>query len=92
MYASDNGFLSLGQSISANHGKLLENLICNELQKNGYEIYFYHKEVECDFIARKADRTIAIQVCYELNEHNQKRELNGLLKLPFAVDERVIIT
>lgn len=91
-YLCDNGFMNLGYSFSSNHGKLLENLVFSELQKQGYEIYFYNKDIECDFIVKKGDRTIAIQVCYELNEQNKTREINGIKKLPFHVDERYIIT
>ncbi len=92
LYLCDNGFLALSYSFSANYGKLLENLVFTELQKMGYDIYFYNKEMECDFIAKKDNKTVAIQVCYELNERNQSREVNGLLKLPFEVDEKLIIT
>jgi len=92
LYLCDNGFMNLGYNFSSNNGKLLENLVFTELQKEKYEIYFYNKDRECDFIAKKENKTIAIQVCYELNERNQKRELNGLIKLPFTVDEKVIIT
>ncbi|MDP8079935.1 ATP-binding protein [Phocoenobacter skyensis] len=92
LYLSDNGFMDLAFSFSNNYGKLFENLVFTELQKQNYDIYFYNKEIECDFIAKKEDKLIAIQVCYELNEHNQAREFNGLLKLPFTVDEKYIIT
>ncbi len=92
LYLCDNGFMNLGYSFSANYGKLLENLIFSELQKRGYEIYFYNKDIECDFIVKKEDKTIAIQVCYELNEQNKNREINGIKKLPFDVDEKYIIT
>jgi len=92
LYLSDNGFMNLGFNFSSNYGKLLENLVFTELQKSGYEIYFYNKNFECDFIVKKDDKTIAIQVCYELNEQNKKREINGLKKLPFDVDKKIIIT
>ncbi len=92
LYCADNGFLLLGEFFSNDHGKLLENLVFNELKKNGYKVYFYHKNFECDFIAKKDNKLIALQVCYELDERNIKREVNGLLKLPFKVDEKYIIT
>jgi len=92
IYCSDNGFLSLSYSFSNNSGKLLENLVYTELIKNNLEIYFYNKIFECDFIVKKENKIIAIQVCYELNTQNEKREVNGLLKLPFDVDEKYIIT
>lgn len=92
IYCNDNGFVSLSYSFSSNNGKLLENLVYTELVKNGFEIYFYNKNFECDFIAKKDNKTLAIQVCYELNLQNEKREVSGLLKLPFDVDEKYIIT
>jgi len=92
IYYNDNGFVSLSFRFSANYGKLLENLVLTELLKDGYECYFYNKNFECDFIAQKENKTIAIQVCYELNDNNKKREFNGLKKLPFSVDEKLILT
>ena len=92
IYANDNGFLSLSYSFSENSGKMLENLVYTELIKAHYEVYFYNKNFECDFIAIKDDKRIAIQVCYELHEQNKKREIAGLNKLPFDVDSKYIIT
>lgn len=92
IYANDNGFLSLSYSFSANSGKMLENLVYTELIKAGYEVYFYNKNFECDFIAIKEAKSIAIQVCYELHDQNRKREVGGLTKLPFEVDDKYIIT
>jgi hypothetical protein len=92
IYCHDNGFVSLSYSFSNNSGKLLENLVFTELAKNKFEIYFYNKNFECDFIVKKDNEIIAIQVCYELNTLNTKRELAGLSKLPFDVDEKYIIT
>ena len=92
LYCNDNGFVSLSYNFSSNSGKLLENLVYTELIKNGFEVYFYNKNFECDFITKKENKTIAIQVCYELNIQNTKREVGGLSKLPFDVDEKYIIT
>ncbi|MBU1958266.1 ATP-binding protein [bacterium] len=92
IYFNDNGFVSLSFKFSSNQGKLLENLVLTELIKDAYEVYFYNKNFECDFIVQKEGKTVAIQVCYELNEGNRKREFNGLKKLPFEVDEKYVIT
>ena len=92
IYANDNGFLSLSYSFSENSGKMLENLVYTELIKAGYEVYFYNKNFECDFIAIKDSKSIAIQVCYELHDKNRKREIAGLIKLPFEVGSKYIIT
>ena len=58
----------------------------------GYELYYYNKDGECDFIARRDGVSIAVQVCYALDEQNSKREFAGLTRLPFEVDEKLIIT
>ena len=92
IYSNDNGFLSLSYRFSENSGKMLENLVYTELIKAGYEVYFYNKNFECDFIAIKEGKSIAIQVCYELHDQNRKREVGGLVKLPFEVDGKYIIT
>ena len=92
IYSNDNGFLSLSYSFSENSGKMLENLVYTELIKAGYEVYFYNKNFECDFIAIKEGKSVAIQVCYALHDKNRKREVGGLSKLPFEVDEKCIIT
>ena len=92
LYFSDNGFLLLSFKFSSNFGKLLENLVFTELLKQEYEVYFYNKNFECDFIAKKENKTIAIQVCYKLTNENRKREFNGLKKLPFEVDEKIVLT
>lgn len=92
IYFNDNGFVSLSFKFSSNVGKLLENLVLTELIKDNYEVYFYNKDFECDFIVKKEEKIIAIQVCYELNDGNRKREFNGLNKLPFEVDEKIVIS
>jgi len=92
IYFNDNGFVSLSFKFSNNYGKLLENLVLTELIKQGYACYFYRKNFECDFIARREEKTLAVQVCYELNDGNRKREFDGLRKLPFHVDEKILLT
>ena len=93
IYITDNSFLAQTSfRFSKDNGKLLENLVYTELLKAGYEIYFFHKDFECDFICKKENTFYAFQVCYELNRHNQTRELNGLKKLPFENIEKRVIT
>ncbi len=92
LYLSDNGFMNFAFNFSSNYGKLFENLVFTELQKQSYELYFYNKDTECDFIVKKDNQLLAVQVCYELNEQNKKREFNALRKIPFEVDAKYIIT
>ncbi|MFP4112286.1 MAG: ATP-binding protein [Candidatus Woesearchaeota archaeon] len=79
VYCVDNGFITQTSfQFSKNIGRLLENLVFIELKRKGFEIYFYKEKNECDFIIKKKNFS-AIQVCYELNTDNQKREISGLI-------------
>lgn len=79
-YCVDNGLIhAVSFAFSENRGRLLENLVYTELVKRGYrEIYFFHNSRECDFVVMKGGAGTAIQVSYELNDRNRKRELAGL--------------
>ena len=93
LYINDNGILAQTSfKFSKDYGKNFENLVYTELIKKGYEIYFYNKNFECDFIVKKDGKLLAIQVCYELTLANRERELNGLRKLKFNLDERILVT
>lgn len=79
-YFIDNALIrKIGFGYSDNWGRLFENLIFLELKRRGYEVFYYAGKSECDFIIRKDNRILqAIQVCYLLNEENEKREMKGL--------------
>jgi len=94
-YVMDNGFINLSFAFSSNSGRLLENLVFSELCKAGKELYFYNKGFECDFIIKNADHSLAaLQVCHELTDRNEKREVGSLKKIdvqyPFV--SKTIIT
>ncbi len=95
-YLTDNGFLgNISFRFSKNQGKLFENLVFSELQKRGYEIFtFSDGSFECDFLAKKEDELLAIQVCYEFHSGNRERELKGLREVSkkFKVDKQILIT
>ena len=96
IYCIDNSFVNnVSFKFSENKGKLLENFVFTELLKNGYdEIYYFLNKSECDFVVKKGDEIILIQVCYELNELNKDREIKGLLeaKKKFNVNNGYILT
>ena len=93
IYINDNGFLAqTAFRFTKNLGSTFENLVYTEFLKRGYEIYYYNKGFECDFICKKDDELIAVQVCYELTAHNRERELNGLRKLKIAVTKQLLLT
>jgi hypothetical protein len=93
-YFIDNGFFALNFNFSSNFGTLLENLVFTELAKLGCELYYYKADFECDFVIKSPDGFEGIQVCYELNDQNRKREFGGLQKLAkqFDLKKQTIIT
>lgn len=96
IYCIDNGLLnSVSFRFSEDKGKLLENLAFIELKRRGKEIYYHRKEYECDFLIKEKDKVVAaIQVCEELTEKNEKRELGGLLEVMklYGLKECTILT
>lgn len=82
VYSIDTGLCNrLGFSFSQNKGRLLENAVFLELLRRGYELFYFKGTKECDFVVRSGTKVIAvIQVCWEINEENMNREINGLLE------------
>jgi len=81
-YAIDTGFVNVVSfSFSENLGRLYENVVFNELIRRGKTIFFLNaNDHECDFITKEGNRvTAAYQVCYDINEKNLDREVNGLI-------------
>lgn len=96
VYSIDNG-LSVANTVSfsSDKGRMLENSVFLELRRFHKEIYYFKGKGECDFLVKKEGMIrIAIQVTYELNEDNKRRELDGLLEAMsrFALKEGLIIT
>ncbi len=73
-YVTDHGFLNYLLP-EVDPGRLLENIIFEELLKEGKTVRYYKNEKECDFITED----LAIQVTYRLDEWNKQREVDGLL-------------
>lgn len=61
---------------------LLENIVYLNLRQKGYEVTIGKLDaLEVDFIARKREEQIYIQVCYLLTDENRARELAPLQKI-----------
>ena len=69
-----------GFRISGDMGRLFENLVCIQLKRRNFELFYFRNKFECDFIAHKNNSYHAIQVCYDLNYSNRTREINGLVE------------
>ena len=86
VYATDNGVRSLlGFTFSKDSGWLYQNTVANTLiKKYKKENIFYwqdQQQREVDFVVKEGIKIKQlIQVCYNLNEENQKREIKALLK------------
>jgi predicted AAA+ superfamily ATPase len=80
VYIVDNVFHTfLSTTLSPNKGKLLEALVARELKRRGYNLGYFKEKNECNFIVSDGKKIVAaVQVTYEINERNKKRELNGL--------------
>jgi len=95
VYLTDTGFVALGRPFAENRGRLLENLVAIELFRRNMEIYYFKNRHECDFIIKQGPRpTQAIQVCWELTDQNERRELAGLVDACKFLDLRsgIILT
>ncbi len=96
IYVCDNGFFNnAGFKFNQDIGRLYENEVFLELNRRNKEIYYWKDKYECDFLIKEGLKiTEAIQVCYEINEKNKKREVEGLLGAleKFKLKKGVIIT
>lgn len=82
VYSIDNG-LSISNSVtfSSDQGRMLENTVFLGLRRKYKEIFYFKGKGECDFLIKNQNKIkMAIQVCYDLNEENKDREINGLLE------------
>lgn len=59
-------------------GRKMENLVFLHLRRKYKDLYYFQEKLECDFVAFERENLKEIvQVCYELNFDNLKRELDG---------------
>lgn len=96
IYCIDNGFIQHNSiSFTPDNGRLLENMVFLHLRRKTKEIYYFAEKNECDFIVFDQKKPEGIyQVCWQLNQDNLDRELNGLKEAMdyFNVDQGTIIT
>lgn len=95
-YNIDTGIInSTSFRFKEERGGLLENIVLNYLVRNLNEVYYFNKKNECDFVAKKGKKiNELIQVCYNINKDNRKREINGLLEAmeEFKLKKGIILT
>jgi len=96
IYSIDNGLSKINSaSFSEDKGKMLENMVFINLRKKYKEMFYFQEKNECDFIIKDRGKIIqAVQVCYNFNNENQDREINGLVEAlkKFKLEEGLILT
>ena len=96
VYCIDTGFsIHGGFSVSEDKGRVLENIVFLQLKRMKKDIYYFSEKGECDFVLRKGVKIEeSIQVCYELNDENREREINGLIEAmdKFKMKKGLILT
>jgi len=96
VYSIDTGLLSAIEfSMSENNGKLLENMVLLEFIKSGYDVFYFKEKYECDFIVKKENNFLPVQVSYFLeNGKTKERKIRGLVEAcnKINVKRGVIIT
>jgi predicted AAA+ superfamily ATPase len=82
VYAIDPGLVNFSSvSGSPDNGRLLENSVFLSLRQSMNEIWYYKGKKECDFVYRDNKSGFsAMQVCWQVNKQNEKRELDGLVE------------
>lgn len=81
LYFIDNGLqLAITSTFNKDNGRKLENMVFWELRRWQKKLFYYNENgFECDFVICQNNQVEqAMQVCYELNAENEKRELMGL--------------
>ncbi len=96
VYSIDNGLSNANSaSFSEDKGKMLENAVFLGLRRRHKDVFYFRGKGECDFVVKEKTKLIkAIQVCFELNEDNKNREINGLIEAleKFQLKEGLILT
>jgi predicted AAA+ superfamily ATPase len=89
-YFIDNGYIKIFE-VKEDKDLLLENLVFTELLKKEKEAHFHQGKKECDFVIEGKE---AIQVAYELNDGNMKRETEGLVEAmdAYRIKKGIIVT
>lgn len=86
VYAIDSAMIRANTiSPTKDIGGILENTVYIQLRRGTKDIYYHKGKKECDFLIKVGNKiSQAIQVCHKLENHNKKREIEGLIE---AMDE-----
>jgi predicted AAA+ superfamily ATPase len=82
VYFQDNSFITQN-TIGTDKSKLLENCVFNHLNRSSDEVFYYrtNNNLEVDFLVKRNNRFLAIQVSYTLADpETRQREIKALVK------------
>ncbi|MBF8263358.1 MAG: hypothetical protein HW387_1023 [Parachlamydiales bacterium] len=83
IYAIDTGMIhAISFKFSDNQGKLFENILYLEFRRRKKEIYYYKtaSDFEVDFVVKEKGKIEMIQVCIDLHEKAEMREIRALVQ------------
>lgn len=96
VYAIDPGIYNQAKTaFSDDSGRQLENAVFLHLRRRYQDIFFFNKQGECDFVVMEKGKAVAcIQVCWQVDDMNMKREISGLKTALdyFGLQEGIIVT
>ncbi|MBU4304874.1 MAG: ATP-binding protein [Candidatus Omnitrophica bacterium] len=81
IYVIDHGLVQAVRfSFQDNYGRLMENIVCIQLQRQNKETHYFKDKRECDFVAGEAGKvTEVFQVAKDISEaKTREREVEGL--------------
>ena len=91
------GFINRVAKTEYDRSKILENIVAIELFRKRKELYYWkdYYDKECDFVITENGKPKElIQVSWELNDNNEKREIDGLIAAmnEFNLNNGLILT
>ena len=96
VYVTDLGiYHQIKTTFTEDYGRQLENAVFLHLRRKHQEIFYFNKQGECDFVLLNKGKVIqCIQVCWQVDDMNMKREVFGLKSALdfFGLKEGVIVT
>ncbi len=96
IYATDLGiYHQIKTTFTDDFGRILENAVFLHLRRKYQEIFYFNKRGECDFVVINKDKAVeCIQVCWQVDDMNMKREIDGLINALnfFGLKKGVIVT
>lgn len=89
IYSLDNGLRNaVSFRFSQDEGRLVENLVFQEIKRKGLEAYYWKGKGEIDFVIKQNDKLKGINVSY--GEEIKEREENALLEFKKAYGEKKV--